>query len=97
MLIPMPDYRPKYPKINPEVEINPNHPNLTIWHNKIDCCMFIGVHCHQANLSLKIIRGGTSCYTVAQCAPRPDMKMPCSPSGTPLSKNPESWANGFAN
>ena len=30
MLIPMPDYRPKYPKINPEVEINPNHPNLTI-------------------------------------------------------------------
>ncbi|MBH0179029.1 MAG: hypothetical protein HP491_14500 [Nitrospira sp.] len=29
MLIPMPDYRPKYPKINPEVEINPNHPNLT--------------------------------------------------------------------
>jgi len=23
MLIPMPDYRPKYPKINPEVEINP--------------------------------------------------------------------------
>ena len=24
MLIPMPDYRPKYPKINPEIEINPN-------------------------------------------------------------------------
>ncbi|MFQ5780963.1 MAG: carbon monoxide dehydrogenase beta subunit family protein, partial [Nitrospiria bacterium] len=23
---------------------------------------------HQANLSLKIIRGGTSCYTVAMCA-----------------------------
>ena len=68
MLIPMPDYRPKYPKINPEVEINPNHPNLTIWHNKIDVCMFVGVHCHQANLSLKIIRGGTSCYTIAMCA-----------------------------
>src|SRR3972149_10959065 len=68
MLIPMPDYRPKYPKINPEVEINPNHPNLTIWHNKIDVCMFVGVHCHQANLSLKIIRGGTSCYTIALCA-----------------------------
>jgi CO dehydrogenase/acetyl-CoA synthase epsilon subunit len=68
MLIPMPDYRPKYPKINPEVEINPNHPNLTIWHNKIDTCMFVGVHCHQANLSLKIIRGGTSCYTIAMCA-----------------------------
>jgi len=68
MIIPMPDYRPKYPKIDPEVEINPNHPNLTIWHNKIDCCMFVGVHCHQANLSLKIIRGGTSCYTIAMCA-----------------------------
>ena len=68
MLIPMPDYRPKYPKIDPEVEINPNHPNLTIWHNKIDTCMFVGVHCHQANLSLKIIRGGTYCYTMAMCA-----------------------------
>src|SRR4029077_18040736 len=33
MLFPMPDFRPKYPKINPEVEINPNRPNLTIWHN----------------------------------------------------------------
>lgn len=68
LLIPMPDYRPKYPKINPEIEINPNHPNLTIWHNKIDVCMFVGVHCHQANLSLKIIRGGTDCYTIAMCA-----------------------------
>ena len=68
MIIPMPDYRPKYPKIDPEEVINPNHPNLTIWHNKIDCCMFVGVHCHQANLSLKIIRGGTSCYTIAMCA-----------------------------
>jgi hypothetical protein len=68
MLIPMPDYRPKYPKINPEIEINPNHPNLTIWHNRIDACMFVGVHCHQANLSLKIIRGGTNCFTIAMCA-----------------------------
>ena len=67
-IIPMADYRPKYPKINPEVEINPNHPNLTIWHNKEDVCIFVGVHCHQANLSLKIIRGGTSCYTIALCA-----------------------------
>lgn len=67
-LIPMADYRPKYPKIDPEVEINPNHPNLTIWHNKIDACIFIGVHCHQANLALKIIRGGTDCYTIAMCA-----------------------------
>ena len=66
-IIPMPDYRPKYPKIDPEAEINPNHPNLTIWHNKIDVCLFVGVHCHYANLSLKIIRGGTSCYTIALC------------------------------
>lgn len=67
-IIPMPDYRPKYPMINPAVEINPNHPNLTIWHNKIDVGIFIGVHCHQANIALKIIRGGTNCYTIALCA-----------------------------
>jgi hypothetical protein len=67
-IIPMADYRPKYPKIDPEVEINPNHPNLTIWHNNIDVCMFVGVHCHQANLALKIIRGGANCYTMAMCA-----------------------------
>ncbi len=67
-VIPMPDYRPKYPMIDPAVEINPNHPNLTIWHNKIDVGVFIGVHCHQANLALRIIRGGTACYTVALCA-----------------------------
>ncbi len=67
-IIPMADYRPKYPKIEPEFEINPNHPNLTIWHNKIDACLFVGVHCHYANLSLKIIRGGTSCFTMAFCS-----------------------------
>ena len=66
-IIPMPDYRPKYPKINPEEEINPNHPNLTIGHNKIDACIFIGVHCHYANMGLKLIRGGTNCYTMALC------------------------------
>lgn len=66
-IIPMPDYRPKYPMINPAIEINPNHPNLTIWHNKIDVCLFIGVHCHFANVALKIIRGGTDCYTIALC------------------------------
>ncbi|MCG8499922.1 MAG: carbon monoxide dehydrogenase [Firmicutes bacterium] len=67
-IIPMPDYRPKYPMINPEIEINPNHPNLTIWHNQIDVCVFIGVHCHYANVALKIVRGGTDCYTIALCA-----------------------------
>ena len=66
-MIPMPDYRPKYPMINPATEINPNHPNLTIWHNKIDACIFVGVHCHYANMALKIVRAGTSCYTMALC------------------------------
>ena len=36
MIIPMADYRPKYPKVDAEEAINPNHPNLTIWHNKIE-------------------------------------------------------------
>lgn len=69
-IIPMPDYRPKYPMINPLVEINPNHPNLTIRHNRIDVCVFAGVHCHFANLALKIIRAGTDCYTIALCGER---------------------------
>ncbi|WP_200348215.1 carbon monoxide dehydrogenase beta subunit family protein [Halochromatium glycolicum] len=43
-------------------------PNLTIWHNKIDVCVFVGVHCHYANMALKIIRGGTDCCTIALCA-----------------------------
>lgn len=67
-IIPMPDYRPKYPKIDAEAEINPNHPNLTILHNKIKACIFIGVHCHYANLTLRMIRAGTDCYTIAMCA-----------------------------
>ncbi len=67
-IIPMPDYRPIYPKIDPEAVINPCHPNLTIWHNKIEACVLIGVHCHFANVTLKIIRGGTNCFTIALCA-----------------------------
>jgi hypothetical protein len=67
-IIPMPDYRPIYPKIDPEAVINPCHPNLTIWHNKIEACIFIGVHCHFANITLKMIRAGTNCYTIALCA-----------------------------
>ncbi len=66
-MIPMYDYRPKYPKIDAEVEINPNHPNLTIWHNNIKACIFVGVHCHYANVALKIIRSETDCYTSAIC------------------------------
>ena len=68
MIIPMADYRPRYPKVDPEEMINPNHPNLTIWHNKEGACIFVGVHCHYANLSLKMIRAGTDCCTIALCA-----------------------------
>ena len=68
LIIPMPDYRPKYPKVDPEEVINPNHPNLTIWGNKIEACIFVGVHCHYANLTLKMIRAGTNCCTAALCA-----------------------------
>jgi len=67
-IIPMPDYRPKYPMIDVKAEINPNHPNLTILDNKIKACIFIGVHCHYANLSLRMIRAGTDCFTIALCA-----------------------------
>lgn len=66
-IIPMPDYRPKYPKVDPEEGINPNHPNLTIWHNKIEVALFIGIHCHYANLALRMVRAGTNCLTVAFC------------------------------
>jgi len=67
MIIPMPDYRPKYPKIDPEEVINPNHPNLTIWGNKIEVALFIGIHCHYANLALRMVRAGTNCLTIAYC------------------------------
>jgi len=64
-LLPMPDYRAKSPRINPEIEINPNHPSLTILHNNIDVCLFVGMHLHFANMALRLIRGATDCYTIA--------------------------------
>jgi hypothetical protein len=67
-VITMPDYRPIYPKIDPETVINPCHPNLTINHNKIESCILIGIHCHFANITLKMIRANTNCYTMAFCA-----------------------------
>ena len=67
-IITMPDYRPIYPKIDPDWVMNPCHPNLTIQHNKIHVCAFIGVHCHFANVTLKMIRANTNCYTMAWCA-----------------------------
>tara|TARA_B100001079_G_scaffold194652_1_gene168371 strand:+ start:153 stop:872 length:720 start_codon:yes stop_codon:yes gene_type:complete len=66
-IIPMPDYRPKYPKIDPEEAINPNHPNLTINTNKIEVALFIGIHCHYANLGLRMVRMGTNCLTIGWC------------------------------
>jgi hypothetical protein len=63
----MPDYRPIYPKIDPEAVINPCHPNLTIDYNKIEVCALIGIHCHFANITLKMIRANTNCYTTALC------------------------------
>ncbi|MDR2693174.1 MAG: hypothetical protein LBB74_03045 [Chitinispirillales bacterium] len=64
-ILPMPDYRAKSPRINPEIEINPNHPGLTIQHNNIDVCLFVGMHLHFANMALRLIRGATNCYTIA--------------------------------
>jgi hypothetical protein len=63
-IYPMPDYRAKSPRINPEIEISVNHPNITILHNDIDVCVFVGVHSHYANFALRLIRGGTGCYTI---------------------------------
>ena len=66
-IIPMPDYRPIYPKIDPEAVINPCHPNLTIQHNKINVCALIGVNCPLANVTLKTSWSKTNCYTMAFC------------------------------
>lgn len=63
-IYPMPDYRAKSPRINPEIEISVNHPNITILHNDIDVCLFVGVHSHYANFALRMIRAGTGCYTI---------------------------------
>ena len=64
-ILPMADYRAK--RINADIEISPNHPNVTIMHHEIDVCLFAGMHSHFANFSLRLIRGGTSCYTIALC------------------------------
>ncbi len=67
-IITMPDYRPIYPKIYPETVMSPCHPNLTIWHNKIEVGLFMDAHCHFVNVLMKMIRAGTNCYTIALCA-----------------------------
>ena len=35
--------------------------------NKIEVALFIGIHCHYANLALRMVRAGTNCLTVAYC------------------------------
>jgi hypothetical protein len=62
-VFPMTDYRPK----NMPTAMNPYHPNVIIQNNDIDVCLFAGIHYHYANLMLRMIRGGTSCYTIALC------------------------------
>ena len=79
MLIPMPDYRPKYPKINPEVEINPNHPNrrsgitrltpVCLWE-----CIVTRPICPSKSF------GAGQIVIPLLCAHRLVMKMQCSPS-----------------
>jgi hypothetical protein len=59
---------PHLSKIDPEAVISPCHPNLTIWHNKIEVGLFMDAHCHFVNVMMKIIRAGTNCYTIALCA-----------------------------
>ena len=44
--------------------INPHHPNLTIWGNQIEAALFIDIHCHYANLGLRIVRAEANCLTV---------------------------------
>jgi len=62
-VFPMTDYRPK----NMPTAMNPYHPNVIIQNNDIDVCLFAGIHYHYANLMLRMIRGGTNCYTIALC------------------------------
>ena len=62
-VFPMTDYRPK----NMPVAMNPYHPNVIIQNNDIDVCLFAGILYHYVNLLLRMIRGGTSCYTIALC------------------------------
>ncbi len=59
---------PQRARLIPMPECRPHYPHLTIWPNQIYVGLFVGVHCRQANLTLKIVRGGTACYTMALCA-----------------------------
>jgi CO dehydrogenase beta subunit/acetyl-CoA synthase epsilon subunit len=36
-------------------------------NNKIEVALFIGIHCHHANLALRMVRAGTNCLTIAFC------------------------------
>jgi hypothetical protein len=60
---PITDYKPK----NPRVEMNLYHPNVMVLNEEIDVCLFAGVHYHYLNVALRMMRGATSCYTIALC------------------------------
>ncbi|MDR3011637.1 MAG: hypothetical protein LBU70_00270 [Chitinispirillales bacterium] len=61
-ILPMIDYSAR--RIRTDMEISPNHPNVTILQNDIDVCLFAGVHSHYANYALRLIRARTDCYTI---------------------------------
>jgi len=60
---PITDYKPK----NPQAEMNLFHPNVMVINDEIDVCLFAGVHYHYLNVALRMMRGGTACYTIALC------------------------------
>jgi len=66
-ILPIFDIRPEFPTVKSAVEINPFHGDLVIEHNKYDVAIFCGIDCSYADVALKIIRAGSSCYTIALC------------------------------
>jgi hypothetical protein len=42
-------------------------PDLTIWGNKIEAVLFIGIHYHYANLALRMLRASMNCLIIAFC------------------------------
>lgn len=66
-ILPVFDIRPEFPAVKSAVEINPYHADLVIEHNRYDVAIFIGIDCPYADVALKIILDGSTCYTIALC------------------------------
>ncbi|MCD5412473.1 hypothetical protein M1M98_02675 [Thermodesulfovibrionales bacterium] len=66
-ILPVFDIRPEFPTVKSAVEINPYHADLVIEHNRYDVAIFTGIDCLYADVALKIIRAGSTCYTIALC------------------------------